>query len=185
MASNLEQAISLLQQMISTGEGRKNLENLISKFAPGFLSNNNSAGADSFQGNNTEVNNTGSESMVPERVFDEPVTNQNISGNDSDFSGGNFAGADQNSGGAGNSGGSVNSRQMGGLPGILATLGSPDFLNRVQSIFSNMQNDNSQRNNLMNALKPYLSARKQSKFDMAMQIMQLSNLPQFAKFFRR
>lgn len=178
MASDLEQVIGLLQQMMSTGEGRRNLENIISKFAPGFSGNNGSENTPAVSESAADNN------IVPAEVVGERVVSSGNVIPDDGFPGENFSDTEQTSGRTGSTN-STSVGQMGGLPGILATLGSPDFLNRVQSIFSNMQSNNSQRNNLMNALKPYLSARRQSKFDLAMQIMQLSNLPQFAKFFKK
>lgn len=178
MASDLEQVIGLLQQMVSTGDGRKNLENLISKLAPGFSANSGSEQMPTAS-EASEIKNT-----VPAEVVSDESLASAVASSEDTFPVDGFSGSEQSS--TGSSGTNFASAgQIGGLPGILATLGSPDFLNRVQNIFSSMQSNNSQRNNLMNALKPYLSARRQSKFDLAMQIMQLSNLPQFAKFFRR
>ena len=55
---------------------------------------------------------------------------------------------------------------------------SPDMMMKMTQVFGTLQNRSGPHFDLLFALRPYLSAKKQGRFEMALRMLQLSKLPQ-------
>ncbi len=76
---------------------------------------------------------------------------------------------------SGSGGEDRDSSEDGGRSDIMASLGS---LGNYGNLLSTLQSGNrAPRMQLMNALRPYLSSRRQQKFDVIMNLMRYSDLP--------